>query len=80
MAGLVPAIHAFLGNVAKGMDARNKSGHDEGMPVPTNRPLQPQPRRVREPPAIPDHRMFVIRCPVRRGGRWLIVAATGGVR
>jgi hypothetical protein len=29
MAGLVPAIHAFV-TCAKDMDARHKAGHDEG--------------------------------------------------
>ena len=30
MAGLVPAIHALLGNRKKGVDARDKRGHDGG--------------------------------------------------
>jgi hypothetical protein len=29
MAGLVPAIHAFLAANAKNVDARDKHGHDE---------------------------------------------------
>jgi hypothetical protein len=29
MAGLVPAIHVLLAAVKKGVDARNKCGHDE---------------------------------------------------
>jgi hypothetical protein len=29
MAGLVPAIHAFLTGSAKDVDARHKAGHDE---------------------------------------------------
>jgi hypothetical protein len=29
MAGLVPAIHVFLGNTKQDVDARNKCGHDE---------------------------------------------------
>jgi hypothetical protein len=29
MAGLVPAIHVFLGASKKGVDARHKAGHDE---------------------------------------------------
>jgi len=28
MAGLVPAIHVFLSNRTKDVDARDKSGHD----------------------------------------------------
>jgi len=28
MAGLDPAIHAFLVRIAKDMDARHKAGHD----------------------------------------------------
>ena len=30
MAGLVPAIHAFLENGSKDVDARHKAGHDDG--------------------------------------------------
>jgi len=30
MAGFIPAIHEFSCSGAKNMDARNKSGHDEG--------------------------------------------------
>ena len=29
MAGLVPAIHAFLARWSKDVDARHKAGHDE---------------------------------------------------
>jgi hypothetical protein len=29
MAGLVPAIHAFLANCSKDVDARHKAGHDD---------------------------------------------------
>jgi hypothetical protein len=29
MAGLVPAIHVFLGKVKQDVDARDKRGHDE---------------------------------------------------
>jgi hypothetical protein len=29
MAGLVPAIHVFLGAANKNVDARDKPGHDE---------------------------------------------------
>jgi hypothetical protein len=29
MAGLVPAIHVFLGGANQDVDARNKCGHDE---------------------------------------------------
>jgi hypothetical protein len=29
MAGLVPAIHALLVKIKKGVDARHKTGHDE---------------------------------------------------
>jgi hypothetical protein len=29
MAGLVPAIHVFVRNVKKDVDARHKAGHDE---------------------------------------------------
>jgi DNA replication and repair protein RecF len=29
MAGLVPAIHVFLADGAKDVDARHKAGHDE---------------------------------------------------
>jgi hypothetical protein len=29
MAGLVPAIHAFLRRNSKDVDARHKAGHDE---------------------------------------------------
>jgi hypothetical protein len=32
MAGLDPAIHVFLSNGTKDVDARHKAGHDEGMP------------------------------------------------
>ena len=28
MAGLVPAIHVFLGGASQDVDARNKCGHD----------------------------------------------------
>jgi hypothetical protein len=30
MAGLVPAIHVFVPSKWQGVDARDKSGHDEG--------------------------------------------------
>jgi hypothetical protein len=30
MAGLVPAIHVFLAQQSKDVDARHKAGHDEG--------------------------------------------------
>jgi hypothetical protein len=33
MAGLVPAIHAFM-EANKGVDARHKAGHDGGEPLP----------------------------------------------
>jgi hypothetical protein len=36
MAGLVPAIHVFLGS-EKDVDARHKAGHDEGKIVPSSR-------------------------------------------
>jgi hypothetical protein len=29
MAGLVPAIHVFAASTKKGVDARDKPGHDE---------------------------------------------------
>jgi hypothetical protein len=29
MAGLVPAIHVFIAESKKGVDARHKAGHDE---------------------------------------------------
>jgi hypothetical protein len=29
MAGLVPAIHAFLAKLKQDVDARHKAGHDE---------------------------------------------------
>jgi len=31
MAGLVPAIHAFSKRLKKGVDARDKRGHDDGV-------------------------------------------------
>jgi hypothetical protein len=31
MAGLVPAIHAFLRRPKQGVDARHKAGHDSGL-------------------------------------------------
>jgi hypothetical protein len=31
MAGLVPAIHVFLAGGTKGVDARLKAGHDDGV-------------------------------------------------
>jgi hypothetical protein len=30
MAGLVPAIHAFIFSAKQGVDARHKAGHDSG--------------------------------------------------
>jgi hypothetical protein len=37
MAGLVPAIHAFLLRVEKDVDARHKAGHDGQTVCPTIR-------------------------------------------
>jgi hypothetical protein len=37
MAGLVPAIHALLAAGKKGVDARNKCGHDDDGNTPTLR-------------------------------------------
>jgi hypothetical protein len=31
MAGLVPAIHAFVTSITKDVDARHKAGHDESV-------------------------------------------------
>jgi len=33
MAGLVPAIHVFLGASKKDVDARHKAGHDDTLQV-----------------------------------------------
>jgi hypothetical protein len=38
MAGLVPAIHVFLRATPKGVDARNKCGHDSGEDRARRRP------------------------------------------
>jgi hypothetical protein len=34
MVGLVPAIHVFIAEVNKGVDARSKAGHNEEMHEP----------------------------------------------